>query len=254
MKKLFSLLFLLAACTSAFSQSQYYPSTTSADSIIMPVNVSNTVRKVFAIDLLKNSSVIIGINASIAGKQAALGFTPYNATNPSGYINSSALAPYLLSSTAASTYLTPTGSAASLTGFPTLNQNTTGTAAGLSANIAESQVTNLTTDLAAKAPVASPTFTGTPAAPTATAGTNTTQIATTAFVTSATGGTTVTGEENTGSTASTITLAHSAIAGTLQLYKNGVRLWYDRFSLSGTTLTLTDTRLTTDQFIIDYKY
>lgn len=34
--------------------------------------------------------------------------------------------------------------------FPTLNQNTTGTAAGLSANIAESQVTNLTTDLAAK--------------------------------------------------------------------------------------------------------
>jgi hypothetical protein len=37
------------------------------------------------------------------------------------------------------------------------------------------------------APVASPTFTGTPAAPTATAGTNTTQLATTAFVTSAIG-------------------------------------------------------------------
>lgn len=37
-------------------------------------------------------------------------------------------------------------------------------------------------DLAAKAPVASPTFTGTPAAPTAAQGTNTTQIATTAFV------------------------------------------------------------------------
>ena len=36
-----------------------------------------------------------------------------------------------------------------------------------------------------KAPIASPTFTGTPAAPTATAGTNTTQIATTAFVTAA---------------------------------------------------------------------
>jgi hypothetical protein len=33
-----------------------------------------------------------------------------------------------------------------------------------------------------KAPIASPTFTGTPAAPTATAGTNTTQLATTAFV------------------------------------------------------------------------
>lgn len=48
--------------------------------------------------------------------------------------------------------------------------------------IAESDVTNLTTDLAAKAPLASPTFTGTPAAPTAAAATNTTQIATTAFV------------------------------------------------------------------------
>lgn len=41
------------------------------------------------------------------------------------------------------------------------------------------------TDLSAKAPLASPTFTGTPAAPTATAGTNTTQVATTEFVQSA---------------------------------------------------------------------
>lgn len=47
---------------------------------------------------------------------------------------------------------------------------------------AESDVTNLATDLAAKAPLASPTFTGTPAAPTAAADTNTTQLATTAFV------------------------------------------------------------------------
>lgn len=37
-------------------------------------------------------------------------------------------------------------------------------------------------ELAAKAPLASPTFTGTPAAPTAAAATNTTQLATTAFV------------------------------------------------------------------------
>ena len=42
--------------------------------------------------------------------------------------------------------------------------------------------TETDTLLAAKAPLASPTFTGTPSAPTATAGTNTTQIATTAFV------------------------------------------------------------------------
>lgn len=40
-------------------------------------------------------------------------------------------------------------------------------------------------DISGKANLASPTFTGTPAAPTASAGTNTTQIATTAFVTTA---------------------------------------------------------------------
>lgn len=54
--------------------------------------------------------------------------------------------------------------------------------------IAESQVTNLVTDLAAKATIASPTFTGVPAAPTATAGTNTTQLATCQFVTGALAG------------------------------------------------------------------
>jgi hypothetical protein len=43
-------------------------------------------------------------------------------------------------------------------------------------------------DLAAKAPLASPALTGTPTAPTASAGTNTTQLATTAFVTAAVAG------------------------------------------------------------------
>lgn len=45
--------------------------------------------------------------------------------------------------------------------------------------------TYIDNNLALKANIASPTFTGTPAAPTAAAGTNTTQIATTAFVTTA---------------------------------------------------------------------
>lgn len=48
--------------------------------------------------------------------------------------------------------------------------------------ISESQVTNLTEHLNAKAPLASPALTGKPTAPTAETGTNTTQIATTAFV------------------------------------------------------------------------
>ena len=56
--------------------------------------------------------------------------------------------------------------------------------------IAASEVSGLATvatsgavaDVTGAAPLASPTFTGTPSAPTASAGTNTTQIATTAFV------------------------------------------------------------------------
>jgi hypothetical protein len=48
-----------------------------------------------------------------------------------------------------------------------------------------SDVTGLDTALAGKAPLASPALTGTPTAPTATGGTNSTQIATTAFVAAA---------------------------------------------------------------------
>lgn len=65
---------------------------------------------------------------------------------------------------------------------PTAHASTHGAAGSDPITIAQSQVTNLTTDLSAKAPLASPTFTGTPAAPTAAADTNTTQVATTAYV------------------------------------------------------------------------
>lgn len=51
--------------------------------------------------------------------------------------------------------------------------------------LAESDVTNLVSDLALKAPLASPTFTGIPVVPTAASGTTTTQMASTAFVTTA---------------------------------------------------------------------
>lgn len=63
-----------------------------------------------------------------------------------------------------------------------MNNDSIPIAGGFNLPIAESSVTNLVTDLGLKAPLANPTFTGVPAAPTATAGTNTTQIATTAFV------------------------------------------------------------------------
>ncbi len=48
--------------------------------------------------------------------------------------------------------------------------------------INESDVKNLVTDLAAKAPLASPALTGSPTAPTQTANDNSTKLATTAYV------------------------------------------------------------------------
>jgi hypothetical protein len=107
------------------------------------------------------------------------------------------------SSGAAPTFSTaPVFSAASLTNFPTFNQNTTGSAASLSAASALPSGTTATTQstgdnttdvstdafvnssitAGAFAPLASPAFTGTPTAPTQTVGDNTTAIATDAFV------------------------------------------------------------------------
>ena len=62
--------------------------------------------------------------------------------------------------------------------------NTTSNTSAIAANTA-SILTN-TSDIALKAPIISPTFTGTPTAPTAAAGISTTQLATTAFVNNAT--------------------------------------------------------------------
>lgn len=56
------------------------------------------------------------------------------------------------------------------------------TDAKINGTLSQNKITNLSSDLSAKAPLVSPALTGTPTAPTATSGTNTTQIATTAFV------------------------------------------------------------------------
>lgn len=57
-----------------------------------------------------------------------------------------------------------------------------GTATKAEINYLSGVTSNIQTQINTKSPIASPTFTGIPAAPTATAGTSTTQIATTAFV------------------------------------------------------------------------
>jgi len=73
------------------------------------------------------------------------------------------------------------------------------------------------------APLASPTFTGVPAAPTASPGTNTTQIATTAFVTAAVSGAGVSSFSagSTGFTPSTATTGAITLAGTLNVANGG---------------------------------
>ena len=130
-------------------------------------------------------TVSIDLSAYLTVSAAAA--TYYPSTNPSGFITSSALSgyatqtwvssqgyltasaltPYLTTATAASTYQTLAGMSAYLT---------TSSAASTYATISA---------LGLKAPLASPALTGTPTAPTATAGTSTTQLATTAFVTTA---------------------------------------------------------------------
>jgi hypothetical protein len=66
----------------------------------------------------------------------ALGFTPYNSTNPSGYITSAALSPYLTTASAASTYAPLTGTGAS----GTWGISISGSAAQLGGKIAQDAV------------------------------------------------------------------------------------------------------------------
>jgi hypothetical protein len=67
---------------------------------------------------------------------------------------------------------------------PTSHASTHASAGSDPVTLAQSQVTNLTTDLAAKAPLVSPALTGTPTTPTASQSDSSTQIASTAFVAS----------------------------------------------------------------------
>ncbi|WP_395618339.1 beta strand repeat-containing protein [Aquirufa sp.] len=87
--------------------------------------------------------------------------------------------------------LSITSNTDSITGLETLvNSNTASITSSISAiSGIDSRVTSNTNELLLKAPIASPSFTGIPTAPTAAAGTSTTQLATTEFVSTILGGT-----------------------------------------------------------------
>jgi hypothetical protein len=113
-----------------------------------------------------------------------------NITNPSGYFESrvdAADAQIVAVSGYAEDYVD--GNLLQATGVSGIDITNVGSTAYFSAGSLsgyfESRVDTNETNIALKANIASPTFTGTPAAPTASTGTNTTQIATTAFVSTA---------------------------------------------------------------------
>lgn len=142
--------------------------------VITPSNVTAT-------ELGYLSGVTSGIQTQLNGKQAVGNYI----TGLSG--DGTATGPGNVAFTLATVNGAP-GSFGSASKTLTATVNSKGLITSLAETniaIAESQVTNLISDLALKAPLASPALTGIPTAPTAAPGTNTTQLASTAFVTAA---------------------------------------------------------------------
>lgn len=133
-------------------------------------NVTGTVTGSASLNLLKSGDTMSGAIAMGANKITGLGTPTANTTDAANtaYVDAAI-------TTAVTNVI---ASAPAL--LDTLDE--LAAALGDDANFA----TTVTTNLALKAPLASPALTGVPTAPTATAATNTTQIATTAFVQSVT--------------------------------------------------------------------
>ena len=150
---------------------------TSATGIVQLSSATNST----STSLAATASAVKAAYDLANGKQSPITFDgTYDAsTNKAATVSTVTTAIAALDGTVSGT----PSSAKTLTAFSQTDGKVSATFSNIA--IAESQVTNLTTDLAAKAPLASPTFTGTPKAPTAAAGTNTTQIATTEFVNTA---------------------------------------------------------------------
>ncbi len=136
--------------------------------------------------------------------------------------------------------------------------NLTQTALNLKANASD-----VTTALALKASIASPSLTGTPLAPTATAGTNTTQIATTEYVTTAVSTVLRQVRQQVSASAGQVSFTLSQIPASnsqVYMYINGIRTNNNAYSWSGNSLTYSAASnnnyalLLNDRIQFDYNY
>jgi len=130
-------------------------------------------------------SYTAGTGLSLSGNEFSIDSTVTTLTGTQTLTNKTLTSPVIstISNTGTLTLPTTTGTVALTSDITLSTLSVTATAAEL--NYTDGVTSNIQTQLNAKAPTASPTLTGTPLAPTAPAGTNTTQIATTAFVSTA---------------------------------------------------------------------
>jgi len=129
------------------------------------------------------------VTLSQADVTAALGYTPYNGTtNPNNFVTSANVVASFNGRTGAVSLtlsdVTTVGAAPTLS--PTFSGTPSAPTAAAGTNTTQLATTAFVTNaVSTKADLTSPAFSGTPTAPTAAAGMNTTQLATTAFVTNA---------------------------------------------------------------------
>lgn len=152
-----------------------------ADAINDDENIATTLTNAISLKLATTTAAstyqpLSGMSSYLTTATAAS--TYYLQTNPTGYITSSALSPYLTTATASSTYQTVSGMSSYLT---------TSTASTTYAPKASPTFTGTVTipsgaSISGFAPLASPTFTGDPKSVTPATSDNDTSIATTAFV------------------------------------------------------------------------
>ena len=148
----------------------------------------NNIKNVPANTLLGNNTGSTAAAIALTATQATAALNAVVGDSGSGGTKGLVPAP-ASGDAAAAKYLKADGTWATVTGTtPSAHASSHESGGSDEIALAQSQVTNLTSDLAAKAPLNNAALTGVPTAPTATAGTNTTQIATTAFVATAVSG------------------------------------------------------------------